>query len=59
MQSMITPQLSFLDEKRRATHRLIQQVRKRCLDRTFTQLAEDTGVVVNTIKTLRSISWRN
>ena len=50
--SMITPQLSFLDEKRRATHRLIQQVRKRCLDRTFTQLAEDTGVVVNTIKNI-------
>lgn len=49
---MITHQLSFLDEKRRATHRLIQQVRKRCLDRTFTQLAEDTGVVVNTIKNI-------
>ena len=49
---MITPQLSFLDEKRRATNRLIQQVRKRCLDRTFTQLAEDTGVVVNTIKNI-------
>ena len=50
--SIITPQLSFLDEKRRATNRLIQQVRKRCLDRTFTQLAEDTGVVVNTIKNI-------
>ena len=50
--SMITPQLSFLDGKRRATNRLIQQVRKRCLDRTFTQLAEDTGVVVNTIKNI-------
>lgn len=50
--SMITPQLSFLDEKRRATNRLIQQVHKRCLDRTFTQLAEDTGVVVNTIKNI-------
>ncbi|EMH0061283.1 ISL3 family transposase [Providencia rettgeri] len=49
---MITPQLSFLDEKRRATHRLIQQVRKRCLERTFTQLAEDTGLVVNTIKNI-------
>ena len=41
-----------MDEKRRATNRLIQQVRKRCLDRTFTQLAEDTGVVVNTIKNI-------
>ena len=50
--SMITPQLSFLDEKRRATHRLIQQVRKYCLDQTFTQLAEDTGVVTNTIKNI-------
>lgn len=50
--SIITPQLSFLDEKRRATNRLIQQVRSRCLDRTFTQLAEDTGVVVNTIKNI-------
>ncbi|KXO81259.1 transposase [Acinetobacter venetianus] len=50
--SMITPQLSFLDEKRRATHRLIQQVRKHGLNKTFTQLAEETGVVVNTIKNI-------
>lgn len=50
--SMVIPQLSFLDEKRRATNRLIQQVRNRCLERTFTQLAEDTGVVVNTIKNI-------
>lgn len=48
--SMIMPQLTFLDEKRRVTNRLIQQIRKRCLDRTFTQLSEDTGLVVNTIK---------
>jgi len=50
--SIITPHLTFLDEKRRATNRLIQHIRKHCLERTFTQLAEDTGLVVNTIKNI-------
>lgn len=49
---LVTPELVFLDEKRRATKRLVQQVRKRCLDRTFTQIADDTGVTLNTIKNI-------
>ena len=31
---------------------MIQHIRKHCLERTFTQLAEDTGLVVNTIKNI-------
>ncbi|MDE2421663.1 MAG: ISL3 family transposase [Gammaproteobacteria bacterium] len=50
--TMHTPELSFLDDKRRATHRLIQAVRSRCLDKTFSALGEDTGLVVNTIKNI-------
>ncbi|WP_327858358.1 ISL3 family transposase [Acinetobacter guillouiae] len=44
--------LAFLDEKRRASTRLIQQIRKRCLDQTFTHLSQETGLVVNTVKNI-------
>lgn len=50
--SMITPELSFINEKRRSTDRLIKEIRRLCLDRTFTQIAEDMGVVVNTVKNI-------
>lgn len=49
---IITPQLAFLDEKRRTTNRFIQYIRQRYLEKTFTQLAEDTGLAVNTIKNI-------
>ncbi|MCI5105000.1 MAG: ISL3 family transposase [Algiphilus sp.] len=49
---MMTPELEFLDEKRRVTTRLIEEIRKRCLNRTFHSLADETGLAVNTIKNI-------
>lgn len=48
----VTLELPFLDEKRRATKRLVDAIRKRCLNRTFRSLAEETGLAVNTIKNI-------
>jgi transposase len=48
----LTPELPFLDEKRRATRRLIEAIRGRCLGTTFHALAEQTGLAVNTIKNI-------
>ena len=50
--TMITPELSFLDERRRATKRLVDAIRERCLGMTFHALAEQTGLAVNTIKNI-------
>lgn len=50
--TMITPELTFLDEKRRATKRLVDAIRERCLGMTFHSLAEQTGLAVNTIKSI-------
>ncbi|MDH6186742.1 ISL3 family transposase [Polaromonas sp. CG_23.6] len=47
-----TPDLLFLDERRRATKRLVDAVRQRCLGMTFHALAEQTGLAVNTIKNI-------
>ncbi|EKD97728.1 MAG: hypothetical protein ACD_23C00754G0002 [uncultured bacterium] len=47
-----TSDLLFLDERRRATKRLVDAVRQRCLGMTFHALAEQTGVAVNTIKNI-------
>jgi transposase len=44
--------LPFLDEKRRATKRLVDAIRQRCLRSTFNVLAEQTGLAVNTIKNI-------
>lgn len=44
------PELPFLDEKRNATKRLIESLNERCLSKTFSSLAEDTGLAVNTVK---------
>ncbi len=49
---MITPELTFLDERRRATKRLVDAIRERCLGMTFHALAEQTGLAVNTIKNI-------
>lgn len=46
------PALSFLDDKRRATKRLVDLIRKQCLALTFRTLAEQTGVAVNTVKNI-------
>lgn len=52
--SMFIPEFSFLDDKRRATSRLIDAIKRRCLNDTFTHLAEETGLAVNTIKNITS-----
>lgn len=49
---MTTPELRFLDEKRRATKRLVDSIRERCLGMTFHALAEQSGLAVNTIKNI-------
>tara|TARA_B100001123_G_C15304208_1_gene1022066 strand:- start:381 stop:1655 length:1275 start_codon:yes stop_codon:yes gene_type:complete len=46
------PELQFLDDKRRATQRLVQVVRQQCLGTTFRALADQTGVAVNTVKNI-------
>ena len=48
----MTPELAFLDETRRATKRLVDAIRQRCLSTTFHDLAEQTGLAVNTIKNI-------
>lgn len=48
----VTPELTFLDEKRRATKRLVDAIRERCLSMTFHALAEQTGLAVNTVKNI-------
>lgn len=37
--SMFMPEFTFLDDKRRATSRLIDAIKKRCLNSTFTHLS--------------------
>ncbi|MBD3792224.1 MAG: ISL3 family transposase [Campylobacterales bacterium] len=49
---MTSPELTFLDEKRRATKRLVDAIRQRCLGATFRAIAEQTGVAVNTVKNI-------
>jgi transposase len=49
---IVTLELPFLDDKRRATRRLVDSVRERCLSKTFHSLSEDTGLAVNTIKNI-------
>ncbi len=49
---MATPELMFLDEKHRATKRLVDAIRERCLGMSFHALAEQTGLAVNTIKNI-------
>lgn len=41
-----------LDERRRATRRLVDYVRQQCLTKPFNRLAEETGLAVNTIKNI-------
>jgi len=50
--TLVTPGLTFLDERRRATKRLVDAIRERCLSTTFHALAEQTGLAVNTIKSV-------
>lgn len=52
--SMFMPEFTFLDDKRRATIRLIDAIKKRCLNSTFTYLSGETGLAINTIKNITS-----
>lgn len=49
---VLIPDLPFLDENRRATKRLVDAIRERCLGITFNSLAHQTGLAVNTIKNI-------
>lgn len=49
---MHTPELSFLDKKRRATFRLIDAIREKCLSTTFHSMSQQTGLAVNTVKNI-------
>lgn len=57
--SVITPTIPSLDDKRIATRRLVEYVQGNCFNNTFTHLAKETGLVVNTIKgiTLDYAEW--
>lgn len=48
--TVITPDIPSLDDKRLATSRLVDYIRGRCFNTTFTQLAKETGLVINTVK---------
>lgn len=49
---MVVPELAFLDERRRATKRLVDAIRERCLGTTFHDMADQTGLAVNSIKNI-------
>ncbi len=47
-----TPPIESLDDKRIATRRLIRHIESKCFSNTFTALADETGLAVNTIKSI-------
>ncbi|SMF97873.1 Transposase [Methylomagnum ishizawai] len=49
---MQVPELAFIDERRRASRRLVASIRERSLTSTFHALADETGLSVNTIKSI-------
>ena len=48
----LTLELPFLDERRRSTRRLVDAVRARCLGMTFTELAQQTGLAVSSVRNI-------
>lgn len=50
--TMPPPVLGFLNEKRRATTRLVDAIKRECLNTTFSSIAAQTGLAVNTIKNI-------
>jgi len=50
--TVITPDIPSLDDKRIATKRLIAHIRSKSLNRTFTSMSEETGLVLNTVKAI-------
>ncbi len=49
---VITPNIPSLDDKRIATKRLVQYIESQCFSRTFTAIANETGLALNTIKNI-------
>ncbi len=49
---VITPDIPSLDDKRIATKRLVQYIETQCFARTFTAIANETGLALNTIKNI-------
>lgn len=49
---VVIPDLDFLDEKRLATKRLVNAIMDQCLSKTFTDMSEQTGMAINTIKAI-------
>lgn len=50
--ALVTANLEFIDDKRRASHRLVEYIQNNCLEKTFSELADNTGLAVNTIKSI-------
>lgn len=50
--TVVTPDIPSLDDKRVATRRLVEYIQGRCFGATFTLLARETGLVVNTVKAI-------
>lgn len=57
--TVITPELPDLDDKRIATKRLVSYVQDRCFNATFNAIANETGLLLNTVKgiTLDYAQW--
>lgn len=47
-----TPEIPSLDDKRIATRRLVNDIQSKCFTKTFSDLSRETGLVVNTIKSI-------
>jgi transposase len=50
--TVIVPNIPSFDEKRIVTKRLIDFIQGRCFNNTFTLLANETGLAINTIKAI-------
>lgn len=50
--TVITPELPDLDDKRIATKRLVSYVQDRCFNATFNAIANETGLLLNTVKSI-------
>lgn len=51
-QTIAVQSFDFVDEKRRATKRLVERIQRSCLHRTFSALAKESGLAVNTVKNI-------
>lgn len=47
-----TPAIASLDDKRIATKRLVRHIESKCFANTFTAIADETGLAINTVKSI-------